>query len=82
MTAKPRREDSYEGTVRRTAPPPPAAREGSDDYEDDYDRDYAAYQDGPPPSDDDLPDSTMLDSVVLPAIASVRRFVYPLRHTC
>jgi serine/threonine-protein kinase 24/25/MST4 len=72
-TRKPNKDDEYEGTVRRSAPParvPP--REPSDDYDDEYDRDYPEYSGLPPPSDDDVPDSTMLDSVVLPTIASVR----------
>lgn len=42
------------------------SREPSD--EDDYNGDYASHRE----ADDDLPDTTMLDSVVLPAIASVR----------
>lgn len=56
-----------------------AARQPSDEYDDDFDDPDA---DGfPAPGqpgnhivavDDELPDTTMLDSVVLPAIASVR----------
>lgn len=71
------KEDTYEGTVRRAGGGPMTEkgtgvrREGSDEY-DDYDRDYEAYPAGSHPAEDDLPDSTMLDSVVLPAIASVR----------
>jgi serine/threonine-protein kinase 24/25/MST4 len=76
-----------QSTVRHAPPPPPPVssgsrtntrRETSDEY-DDYDDGYDTYpsrvpparQASPPPSIDDLPDTTMLDSVVLPAIASV-----------
>jgi serine/threonine-protein kinase 24/25/MST4 len=53
-------------------------REPSDEYED-YDDQYGSYsvQGAVPrqarrtPSEDDLPDTTILDSVILPAIASV-----------
>lgn len=58
------------------------AREPSNEYEDYedqyYDHDYAdepanpkVVQNDHDPLDDDLPDTTMLDSVILPAIASV-----------
>jgi hypothetical protein len=79
-SSKSNKSDEYEGTIRRSAPPTARGqiREPSDDYEDDYDRDYQSYNDAPPASDDDLPDSTMLDSVVLPAIASVR--AVPIRY--
>ena len=53
-----------------------ARRQPSDEYDDDYEdgpNGYAAgAANGRPPVDDELPDTTMLDSVVLPAIASVR----------
>lgn len=58
------------------------SKEPSDEYDEDFeDHDAEEY---PPPSDitarqpatdDELPDTTMLDSVVLPAIASVRKLV-------
>lgn len=58
-----------QGTVRQGGNGHGLTREPSDEYDEDFeDQDE---QDGPPPSDDDLPDTTMLDSVVLPAIASV-----------
>lgn len=59
-------------------------REPSDEYED-YDDQYVdTYPAKDPLShrledvqlDDDLPDTTMLDSVILPAIASVRTFLW------
>lgn len=66
--ATPKKYD-FQGTVRQGGNG--LTREPSDEYDDDYeDQDDVA--NGPPPSDDDLPDTTMLDSVVLPAIASVR----------
>lgn len=48
------------------------ARESSDEYDDDYE-DHVVTQ--TVPVDDELPDTTMLDSVVLPAIASVCFFI-------
>ena len=60
-----------------------SAREPSDeydDYDDQYEDDYAAKLDamqnktGDLHLDEELPDTTMLDSVVLPAIASVSPF--------
>lgn len=66
--------DLNQGTVRQIGNGHGIARELSDEYGDDYeDQDE---QEGPPPSDDDLPDTTMLDSVVLPAIASVCHLPY------
>lgn len=57
------------GTIRQAVNGHAMSREPSDEYDDDYeDQDE---HEGPPPSDDDLPDTTMLDSVVLPAIASL-----------
>jgi len=56
-----------EATVRRGAG---TAREPSDEYAD-YDEDGEYNNDSPQPAVDDLPDTTMLDSVVLPAIASL-----------
>ncbi|EIW87161.1 Pkinase-domain-containing protein [Coniophora puteana RWD-64-598 SS2] len=49
-----------------------ATREPSDedDYDDEYEDTYGRAR-GPPPSGDELPDTTMLDSVILPAIASL-----------
>ncbi|KAJ3481463.1 hypothetical protein NLI96_g7647 [Meripilus lineatus] len=44
------------------------ARESSDEYDDDYEDHVVAET---VPVDDELPDTTMLDSVVLPAIASL-----------
>ncbi|KAI0076051.1 Pkinase-domain-containing protein [Panus rudis PR-1116 ss-1] len=46
------------------------SREPSDEYDDDYE-DQVPDTRGHVPIDDDLPDTTMLDSVVLPAIASL-----------
>ncbi|GJE89510.1 serine/threonine protein kinase [Phanerochaete sordida] len=61
--------DLNQGTVRQAINGAGITREPSDEYDDDYeDQDE---HEGPPPSDDDLPDTTMLDSVVLPAIASL-----------
>lgn len=65
--ATPRKQD-FQGTVRQAGNG--LSREPSDEYDDDYEDQEDAH-DAPPPSDDDLPDTTMLDSVVLPAIASV-----------
>lgn len=48
------------------------ARESSDEYDDDYEDHVVAET---VPVDDELPDTTMLDSVVLPAIASVCFFI-------
>lgn len=70
-----------QATIRH--PPGSLSREPSDEYDNDFeDPDAEAYQ-APsaatarqPLADDELPDTTMLDSVVLPAIASVRhRFI-------
>ncbi|KIP11663.1 hypothetical protein PHLGIDRAFT_17872 [Phlebiopsis gigantea 11061_1 CR5-6] len=65
--ATPRKQD-FQGTVRQTGNG--LSREPSDEYDDDYEEPEDVH-DAPPPSDDDLPDTTMLDSVVLPAIASL-----------
>lgn len=46
------------------------SREPSDEYDDDYE-DPVDHRSQAVPVDDELPDTTMLDSVVLPAIASV-----------
>ena len=73
--ATPRKHD-YQGTVRQGGNGNGYSREPSDEYDDDYDEDDI--HGGPPPSDDDLPDTTMLDSVVLPAIASVSNVVDPI----
>jgi serine/threonine-protein kinase 24/25/MST4 len=74
----PKKYDS-QGTVRQAGNGNGLSREPSDEYDDDYDDDDI--HDGPPPSDDDLPDTTMLDSVVLPAIASVRVVADCLIHS-
>lgn len=63
-------------------------REPSDDF-DDYDDQYLDYPEKPSPImqkmeelhlDDDVPDTTMLDSVILPAIASVSETFLVLVH--
>jgi serine/threonine-protein kinase 24/25/MST4 len=86
MTVKPdlptsKRSIKEEGTVRRVGVPArntaaaataEIEREPSDEYDEEYERDYAYGHEGGASGDDDLADSTMLDSVVLPAIASVR----------
>ncbi|EIN14348.1 kinase-like protein [Punctularia strigosozonata HHB-11173 SS5] len=64
-----------QSTVRRGLAPANAEREPSDEY-DDYDDDYDTYHGRVPVQthgvvDELLPESTMLDSVVLPAIASL-----------
>ena len=65
----PRKYD-FQSTVRQAGNGNGISREPSDEYDEDYD-DQDDIHHGPPPSDDDLADTTMLDSVVLPAIASV-----------
>ncbi|KAI0348239.1 Pkinase-domain-containing protein [Trametopsis cervina] len=62
--ATPKKFDN-QGTVRQANKP----RESSDDYDEDYEDE--AHVRNFEPADDDLPDTTMLDSVVLPAIASL-----------
>jgi hypothetical protein len=63
----------------------PVQREPSDEYDDDYDDQYSDYSVRTSTTqvteklsqvqlEDDLPDTTMLDSVILPAIASVGVF--------
>lgn len=47
------------------------SREPSDEYDDDYEDQVVDARAHQGPGDDELPDTTMLDSVVLPAIASV-----------
>ncbi|CAL1694626.1 unnamed protein product [Somion occarium] len=47
------------------------SREPSDEYDDDYEDQIADLRGQHGPGDDELPDTTMLDSVVLPAIASL-----------
>ena len=67
----PRKFNDNQGTVRQAN----KLRESSDDYEDDYeDQEIARAVQGN--GEDELPDTTMLDSVVLPAIASVRFSCY------
>lgn len=64
--------DFNQGTVRQVGNGHGITMEPSDEYDDDFDdRDE---HDVPPPSDDELPDTTMLDSVVLPALASVSNY--------
>jgi len=64
-----------QATIRRGGPS--LSRESSDEYDDDYEDPEAGtlpHQGAAPTHqapDDDLPDTTMLDSVVLPAIASL-----------
>lgn len=53
------------GTARATV-----QREPSDEY-DDYDEDFAHHEGQIGNGDTELPDTTLLDSVVLPALASV-----------
>lgn len=65
-----------QATIRNGPSAAPARREPSDEYDDDYEDEPNGYPppaatNGRPPVDDELPDTTMLDSVVLPAIASV-----------
>ncbi|KAL4253626.1 STE20/SPS1-related Proline-Alanine-rich Kinase [Abortiporus biennis] len=55
-----------QATIRTTAAG--LSREPSDEYDDDYEDQVIVSQQNP---DDELPDTTMLDSVVLPAIASL-----------
>lgn len=58
-----------DGTIRQAGNG--IGKEPSDEYDEDYeDEDLPP---PPPPVEDELPDTTMLDSVVLPAIASVSR---------
>lgn len=47
------------------------SREPSDEYDEDFEDPIARLSLHAPPSDEELPDTTMLDSVVLPAIASL-----------
>ncbi|KAK7695096.1 hypothetical protein QCA50_002286 [Cerrena zonata] len=47
------------------------SREPSDEYDDDYEDQVVDARAHQGPGDDELPDTTMLDSVVLPAIASL-----------
>jgi serine/threonine-protein kinase 24/25/MST4 len=65
--------DHDQSTVRRGSAPQ-AGREPSDEYDDFDDPDYDTYHGSVPvqirATEDELPESTMLDSVVLPAIAS------------
>ncbi|KAI0691984.1 kinase-like domain-containing protein [Cytidiella melzeri] len=57
-----------QGTIRQGTKP----RESSDDYDDDYeDHEEIQTRTHAGNGDDELPDTTMLDSVVLPAIASL-----------
>ena len=72
--SNPRKIDK-QATIRNGTVAAAVKREPSDDYDDDYEDEpngYVAGANGRPPVDDELPDTTMLDSVVLPAIASVR----------
>lgn len=71
----PRRFDT-EGTIRQAANG--LSREPSDEYDDDYEDQEINVQTHTV-AEDELPDTTMLDSVVLPAIASVS---LSLRHSC
>lgn len=68
------RKFDQQATIRNGAAAAAVKKEASDDYDDDYEDEpngYAAGANGRPSVDDELPDTTMLDSVVLPAIASV-----------
>ncbi len=58
-----------QATIRHGA----LSREPSDEYDDDFEEHVVVAQ--TVPVDDELPDTTMLDSVVLPAIASVCFFI-------
>ncbi|EPT03381.1 hypothetical protein FOMPIDRAFT_1022379 [Fomitopsis schrenkii] len=72
-TSNPRKFD-HQATIRNGAAAAAVKRESSDDYDDDYEDEpngYVAGTNGRPSVDDELPDTTMLDSVVLPAIASL-----------
>lgn len=60
-----------QGTVRQANKP---ARDPSDEYDDDFEDDALEVRNTNGKGEDDLPDTTMLDSVVLPAIASVSLF--------
>lgn len=51
-------------------------REPSDEF-DDYDEDFIHHEVRNGNGDVELPDTTLLDSVVLPALASVQFFSYP-----
>ena len=78
-SASSQRKIDQQATIRNGAVAAAVKREPSDDYDDDYEDEpngYVASANGRPPVDDELPDTTMLDSVVLPAIASVRRILY------
>lgn len=57
-----------QATIRTGTGP---SREPSDEYDDDYEDPVADRRVPTAAADDELPDTTMLDSVVLPAIASV-----------
>ena len=74
-SASSQRKIDHQATIRNGAAAAAVKREPSDDYDDDFEDEpngYVAGANGRPPVDDELPDTTMLDSVVLPAIASVR----------
>ena len=58
-----------QGTVRQAGNR--AVKEPSDEYDDDFEDQELDIRSHHAQGEDDLPDTTMLDSVVLPAIASV-----------
>ncbi|KZT73272.1 Pkinase-domain-containing protein [Daedalea quercina L-15889] len=69
------RKFDQQATIRNGSVAAAARRQPSDEYDDDYEDETNGYVagavNGRPPVDDELPDTTMLDSVVLPAIASL-----------
>lgn len=68
LPATPKKFDA-QGTVRQANNK--LSKELSDEYDDDFEDQDLDVQNRRPQGEDDLPDTTMLDSVVLPAIASV-----------
>ena len=70
MSQASRKFDS-QGTIRQANG---VSSEPSDEYDEDFEDQP---DDGHAPGEDELPDTTMLDSVVLPAIASVRSHDIP-----
>lgn len=68
-----------QGTVRQANNR--LAKELSDEYDDDFEDQDLDIRNHHPQGEDDLPDTTMLDSVVLPAIASVSRHYIVFRNS-